>query len=475
MKKQIYLLIFAILFLLSSCKKALVETPHSILTAQTFFKTKADAYAALYGVFAILQQQNYYQRTVYLISDISADLIKPANTNSDRVQLNTGTYTPSNGQIYNWWIKPYSLIQRANDVLAYVPQISSTEISESEKNNILGNASFLRGFAYFNLVKSFGDVPLVIDSKNGDLFPVRTPAQQVYDQVISDLKFAEQNCVHLHEIPADKIGLASSEASSALLARVYLQKASTSFGTVADNQSALEYCSKVIAYSAANAGAFTLVSDYASIFNPDLPNGKECLFSVQFGIETLNITKQMFNPSTLGGFGSLIGQVSYYESFKADDNIRRTVNIGNTNNSFRYISKYQDPGVAPGSFGRNNFIVLRYADVLLMQSEAMNNINPGNNMKFDGINKVRLRAMPAAIPLSLANTPGPADFVTALVNERAWEFGVEGHRRWDLIRLKRFQQIKLAQGYTIDNNHLLFPIPQSEIDLNRNLVQNPGY
>ena len=255
--------------------------------------------------------------------------------------------------------------------------------------------------------------------------------------------------------------------------------ASTSFGTIADNQKAADYCNKVIAYSNSNPGILKLSPNYEAIFNPDTKNGTECILSAQFtdayGNIQANITKQMFTPPALGGFGTLIGLSDYYNSYSAQDSIRRKVNIGYFYNSINYISKYYDAGVPGASYGRNNFIVLRFADVLLMQSEALNNISSGDANKFIGINKVRQRAMPGSAPLSFVNTATSADFINAISNERRWEFSVEGHRRWDLIRLKKLKAVKVAQGFAFEDFKLLFPLPQIEMDVNPNLVQNPGY
>jgi starch-binding outer membrane protein, SusD/RagB family len=479
MKKYILYLSFGLAAINFSCKKALQERVYSILTPETFYSTKTDANAALNAVFAMLKHQNYYQRTVYMVGDLSGDIIRPSNSNNARVQLYQCTYTATNGEIANWWLRGYSMIQRANDVITYVPGISSTELPTIEKNNIVGNAAFLRGLGYFNLVKSFGDVPLVLDVKNGDLFPTRAPAADVYAQVIADLENAEANCYNLNEIPAEEIGRVSKQAAQALLARVYLQKASTAFGSVTDNQKAVEYCNKVIAYSNSNPSVLTLSNNYESIFNADTKNGKECILSVQFseayGDIQANITKQMFTPPDLGGFGSLIGLSDFYNSYTATDTMRRRVNIGFFFNSINYISKYYDAGVPAGAFGRNNFIVLRYADVLLMQSEALNNISTGDASKFTGINLVRQRAMPGTAPLNFSNTATSADFINAIANERKWEFSVEGHRRWDLIRLKKLKEVKTAQGFAFEDFKLLFPLPQIDLDVNKNLVQNPGY
>jgi len=131
-----------------------------------------------------------------------------------------------------------------------------------------------------------------------------------------------------------------------------------------------------------------------------------------------------------------------------------------------------------GNNSQVDWIVLRYADVLMMQSEAMNNIDPTNAAKFDGVNAVRKRAGltdPTQL-LNLTNTPTASAFVDSLVKDRARELCVEGERRWDLIRLGRFKQAMNTLGITIDDNHLLFPIPQSEIQVNQNLLpQNPGF
>jgi hypothetical protein len=109
-----------------------------------------------------------------------------------------------------------------------------------------------------------------------------------------------------------------------------------------------------------------------------------------------------------------------------------------------------------------------------MQSEAQHRISPSSASKFDGINEVRARA--EAAPLNFTNTATDNDFITALVNERGWEFCVEGQRRWDLIRLNRYKEVLQATGRTFDDLHMkYFPIPQTELDVNPNLVQTPGF
>ena len=478
MKRITYLLSLVPLVLFASCTKQLTEDPHSFLTPSNFYKTAADAQSALNGAFSPLQAQTYYQRTVYIIAE-PMDCWYPNPISGDRGDLYAGTYTATNGEISNWWVSSYKLIKNANDVITYVPGIN---MDTTQRNNIVGNARFLRGMAYFDLVRTFGDVPLVLgpNSDSTSLFPKRTPAAQIYQQIFADLGYAEANCFHTAQISSANVGMISSEAASTMMARAYLQHSSTSYAASTDAQNALTECNKVIAYSTANPTVLALVPNYASIFNVSSKNGPECIFSIQFGAapNPVNLTNRMFDPTALptyGGYGSLIALNSYYNSFDPEDTIRRDEAVGTVNGGFHWISKYRDPGVKAGASGRNNWIVLRYADVLLMQSEALNDINPTDPTKFGGINLVRARAGLSDKLLNFTNTPASADFVNALVNERAWELGVEGQRRWDLIRLGKYQQVKAAQGYTIDNNHLLLPLPQTELDLNANLVQNPGY
>lgn len=456
-----------------SCKKSLETKAHSFLSPNTFYTNETDANAALNGAYANLFSQDMYGRSAWLISDLPADLYYITLANADRISIFQGTYTATNSVVLAWWAANYTVIKNANDVIAYVPAI---DMDEQRKNNIIGNAHFLRGLCYFNMVEAFGDVPLLLEPGIDSLFPSRASTATVYAKIIEDLKYAEENCLHIADLPEQEIGRATSEAASALLAKVYMQKNSTNAAESSDYSNALALCNKVISYSVSNPGYLALEESFEDIFNPDTKNGKEILFNVQFGVppNASNIINMAFQPIAKGGFGSYSGLDSHYDSYKPEDIIRRTVNIGNVEGSAHKISKYDDYGVPPGVFGRNNWIVLRYADVLLTQSEAQHRIDPSNANKFNGINEVRSRAEVA--PLNFANTPTDEDFITALVNERAWEFCIEGHRRWDLIRLGRYAEVMQSVGRPFDEKHLkYFPIPQTEMDVNPNLTQNQGF
>jgi hypothetical protein len=472
--------------LLGACKKQLTETPYSFLTPTNFYQTAADAQSAINGVLSALQPQAYYQRTIYIITEASGDCLQPLLTqNQERIDMYKLQYNSANPEITNWWQNSYKLISRANDVIANVPAI---KMDASQKNNILGNAYFLRGMAYFDLVRSFGDVPLLLKpiTSPGDssLFPKRAAAASVYQQAISDLKFAEANCFSEPNITTANKGMVSSGAASAMLARLYLQRAKSAYADPADNPNALNECNAVI-----NSNVYSLMPNYGDIFSCDNKyynqGNKEVIFAVQFGDNssstTQNITCRMFSPSLLGGSGSFVANTNFFNNgYPVYDTMRKNWNLANKVGSTTvtpFIYKYRDAKwIANSNNSRVNWIVLRYADVLLMQSEAMNNLNPNDPGKFAGIDKVQQRAkIPAANQYSFTNVVTPDNFTDSLLKERQRELCVEGHRRWDLIRFGRYAQIEAGFGMTLADFRLLLPIPQTELDANKNLTQNTGY
>ena len=484
MKK--YLLIFLSgTLLLGACKKQLTETPYSFLTPSNFYLTASDAQSAIAGAFSALQPQAYYQRTIYIMTECPADCLAPILTqNQERIDMYKLQYNSANPEITNWWQNSYKLISRANDVIANVPKIN---MDVPTRNNIVGNAYFLRAMAYFDLVRSFGNVPLILrpitSPSDTLLFPSRTSAATVYTQVISDLKYAETNCLPEPKIATANKGMISSGAASAMLARVYLQRASTAYADPADNQNALNECNTVI-----NSGVYSLMPKYGDVFNWSkkyYPAQTEVIFAVQFGTNssstTQNITIRMFSPTAVLGSGSFVANLNFWNNgYPYYDSIRKNWNLADTGGGKTtppYIHKYRDSSWVPGSNNSQmNWIVLRYADVLEMQSEAMNNLNPTDPGKFTGVNTVLTRAgIPAAYQYSFANTPSQAAFTDTLVKERARELCVEGHRRWDLIRLGQYAQVEASIGMTLQPDFLLMPIPQTELDANPNLTQNPGF
>jgi starch-binding outer membrane protein, SusD/RagB family len=483
MKK--YIIFFILTFsTLISCQSFLEETPEDFLGGDNFYKNEADASIGLNGIFGQLQSQTYYQRTVWSVLELTGDYLQSALVNAPRQELEQYTYTSTNAEINNWWVSSYSLINRANDLIEKVPAIKFQD--EAKKNNIMGNARFLRALAYFDLVRSFGEVPLILETikgPNDNMKPSRSPIAEVYQQIIEDLEFAEKNCFEEKAIPAGEKGRVSSGAATSLLAKVYLTRASTPAAEAGDNQAALDACNRVIALNT------YALQEYTSIFSPDKENWSnatpEHIFEVQFDLPPHigNIIIQMQYPTNgeslpgKAGAGSFKVNPKFVESYAVED-IRKSWNIGQVNSAGNYFFyKYRDPQ-RQGNNSRVNFIVLRFADVLLMRSEALNNINPADEAKLTDINKVRERAgLTGAMQLKMEDVASKEAFANAIAMERAWELCLEGHRRFDLLRLgllKEYQQKFYSR--TIEDNYLLFPIPSTETTLNPNLLpNNPGF
>lgn len=141
------------------------------------------------------------------------------------------------------------------------------------------------------------------------------------------------------------------------------------------------------------------------------------------------------------------------------------------------MDKYWDPLACASGRARNNFIVMRYADVLLMYAEALNEANGPSAEAYAAINQVRARARNGAQPTVLPDLKDltQAQFRESVYQERSWELCFEGHRRWDLLRTGRYIDHMKKIGVEAGQRHLLYPIPVQEIDVNPALEQNPGY
>ncbi|TKB95945.1 RagB/SusD family nutrient uptake outer membrane protein [Pedobacter cryophilus] len=470
MKKYILVMAGLMSITMVSCEKFLEEKPYDFIGSANFYKTEGDANAALNGVFSSLQPQTYFGRTSWLVTELSGDLMRVNATLADRDNLYGQTFDANNGEIGNWWNSSFNLINRANDVIKNVPNIS---MDVTRRNNIVGNARFLRAMAYFDLVRSFGSVPLILNPTEdlSNLKPARTPIAEIYTQIIEDLQFAETNCTAENLIPASAKGRVSTGAASALLAKVYLTKATTTAKEATDYTNSLTASNKVI-----NSGLYALGA-YADVFDVTKENNRDHIFSIQFDLppNVGNIVVRMHLPAGLNGTGSFVVEKSFEDSFLALDTRKAlTLKKETTTSTNAYYSKFADP-LRQTNNARNNVLITRYADVLLLQSEALNEINAADATKLTGINAVRTRA---GLPILLLTNVLTRDaFVDALVQERAWEFSAEGHRRFDLLRLGRYKQRQLAAfNRTVADKYLLFPIPQTEIDLNPNLKpQNPGF
>ncbi|MEY3194241.1 MAG: hypothetical protein RIQ78_338 [Bacteroidota bacterium] len=490
-----YAVFFAILGMgIVACKNLLEEDPKDQVFVDNFFQTENDATAAVNSIYGILNATSsapsfggVYFSTYWVGSGLASDEMENRLAATDLDQLATFTHRPVNGLLYEFWSLAYKGINNANFAIGGIPSVKA---DVTFKNNRLGEAHYLRAMLYFDLVRMFGDIPLIV-RLDGETTPPRNPAADVYTQIIADLQFAELNLPESYQA-SNGLGRATKGAATGLLAKVFL--------TRGEWQKCIDQCNTII-----NSGKYALYQDFADAFKVPNENGKETLFGVGFGSANNSISfweEGQFNvrllPKQLSGQipgvnaqGWQVATQHLYDSYHPQDRRREVTlltKINNTDGSTTtvepHIQKYWDKVNEPlAGNTSHDFPYLRYADILLMKAEALNELNNGPNADaYDAVNQVRKRArFNGTTELSiLPDLQGISyqDFKDALLLERRHEFVAEGHRWFDLVRFKKLEAlVPLAKsGVQPQDFHYLFPIPQGEIDLNQNLLpQNSGY
>jgi len=491
MQKHSLLLIIttAALFTFSSCEKFLEEDPQSVVAVTNYYQTENDAIAAVNSIYGYLNSTStgstagVYHSTFWVIAGCASDEMVNKNVfQPDIDQISNFVETPINGSLQETWAMHYKAITIANIAIARIPAI---QMDETLKTRLLNEAHFLRGLLYFDLVRMFGSIPLVL-LETEPLTPAVAAVDDIYNQVIADLSAAEN--LPDNYSPGDGRGRATKGAAKSMLAKVYL--------TQGNWQACADKCKEVI-----NSNQYALWEDFADVFKLSSRGGKEAIFSVGFGDgggaisfwEVGQFNVRLLPPAlSVTGVENAQGwQVptqKLYETFEPQDRRREATFItqvynpdGTITTIPPYIRKYWDSTAEPtGNASSNDYPVIRYADILLMYAEAENEL--GNTSEaLTYINMVRKRARwdgvkeRSAVPDYVGLSQ--QEFRDAVLKERRMEFVAEGQRWFDLSRTKTLiSLVPLSKpGITPQDKHYLFPISQTEVDLNPNLVQNPGY
>lgn len=467
------------LMIIGSCKKNLDEVPYSFLGEENSFKTASDATVALNAVYDKLR--TIYGMTMINMADLnSEELNVEATVGATVLDFKKNTYSASNSIFDAFYTNCYLLIDRANRVLQNVPGIT---MDPAAKAQILGEAKFLRALTYFDLVQAFGDVPLVL-APTSDVVNVsieRTKAEEVYTQIINDLKDADAANLPAKYTSSGTIGRATSGAVKSILAKVYL--------TRKDYTNSALYAKQVI-----DSKTYSLFPDYKDVFPPANKNGQEHIFSAQFSCAKTvygspmaqNFSIYFSYPINQGG-GVYNADTLYVNSYLPGDYRKQitiiTQKVNPSNNQLVLarngpcIDKYWDHSPCGEFQARNNFMIIRYADVLLIYAEAVNEISGPGTEAYDAINQVRTRARNGNSSANPQNLTGlsQSQFRDAVLQERGWELCYEGHRRWDLLRTGKYLSTLQAANMSVSEKNLLYPIPQHQRDVNPALTQNPGY
>jgi hypothetical protein len=468
MKKIKYLLAVLSLSLISCGDSFLDRAPISNMNDLDFYKTEKDFQTALWSgynkLYTLYGPESLPSFFGELMSD-NAYSDNTAGTVQDYEAFENHTMNENNGLVLGYWNNYYASIFILNNII-----YKSSGAEFATKKALVGEARFLRALFYFDMVRAWGDIPLVTQPLTiTDAYKAgRTPEAEVYAQIVEDLKYAAEN------LPAKAnqrfVGAASQEAANTLLGKVYL--------TMGDKTKATEALLKVY-------GKFSLVP-YADLWNKTKKNGAESIFEIQYKGGKSNpysLYWAMFTPldnRIVTAWGGGMNQVTsdLWNAYEPGDP-RRDISIqdgyttaGGAKIDVKFTVKWKDPTAEVDGLREasdNNFIVLRYADVLLMLTEAT------GDAKY--MNEVRAR-----VGLPAYGSAGyPAQYNTvalACEHERQVEFAMEFHRWFDLKRTGRAITVikNSSKNITLNANQLVLPIPLEVITQNPGVItQNAAY
>jgi len=485
-KPLVAVTLISMLALTGCMDQFLNNEPEDSLSPENFYESEEDAVAAVYSIYERLGTNDLYNMNgvMYILANAS-DQTQPFGADAERVAINEYAVTELNSITSAWWRASFQIINRANAVTDNVPDIN---MNPELRSSILGEARFMRALAYFNLVRMYGEVPVITRETENfeDINQPRAPVDSVYAQIIRDLEQAEQVLPVSYD--GNNQGRATVGAAKTLLSKVYLTREQW--------QQAAEKSREVI-----DSGTYTLFEDYAHAFLPEFENGQEHIFSVQFHAGDQNAGKQgqfwtytapntqKTNGRSIAGggssFGAVFPEMDYYEEYP--DDYRKEVNFftewtfpeDSATVTFEpHFLKYRDPGQTNAKRSSVNFPLFRYAEVLLIYAEAVNETSGGPTPQaYTAINQVRQRAHYNQPEAALPDITGLSQqaFREAVWRERHWEFAGEAKRWFDLKRTGRLLEVMQEDGKDIQEKNRLFPIPQIELELNEDWEQNPGY
>ncbi|WP_424961301.1 RagB/SusD family nutrient uptake outer membrane protein [Ekhidna sp.] len=484
MKKLKYLVFAIAVATVTSCGDDFLNPlPDTAVSVEAFFESDDDILAGIYGIYDALQGTNESTETnignanrgvqfEHLLTEHRTDNTRNATLEGSKSDFHRYVVEAVNVESEDYYQSMYQVIFRANNILTYVDVAD-----ESNQASYTAEAKFLRAYAYFKLVRLYGDVPLVlepIDPTNEEALFTRIPADDVYAQIIEDLQEA------VDVLDNSFKSRASKAAAQGILAKVYLSQASP-------NYSAAEtLCEDII-----NGGDYSLVSNYNDVFYSELNN--EIIFAIQYQASNADESQGFsaeFTSFVRAGRddGQNIVNENLYNDFVAIGGNRTAISItdlnGELDNTENEVAKFLPEGtvIEPGNIdygvGRNagnDYIALRYADVLLLHVEATMagapaTVDPAALASFQA---VRDRAGLTATVTSVTKED--------LMTERRVELAFENQRYFDLKRFGEFENVLSAHademGYVWDvNNARFLPIPQREINLSGGrLTQNLGY
>lgn len=501
------IILLAVVLSLGSCSKFLDDKPVTSLTTGNAYNTASDIENALAGCYNTFYGTDYYQWEYVMLSDVRSDNAYPGGNNEETFfDYDRFILPPSNHHNYVNWSALYNGIARCNILLNKIGSVTDDALTETRRQQIIGEASFLRAFHYFQLVKLYGGVPLELESNTADpgiTRKARATESEVYDQIITDLETALADLPDAYgSDPSVNKVRATKGATNAVLAKVWAQRSDRDYNKV------ITYCNAVISSPA----GYSLMANYADLFDGAHYLNAESILEIPFeegnwsasswGIELYLAPEDGWQKYCVPSKDL----VAAYDA--AGDQVRKDANIVfmTTDANGDPISwadenwnPCQDPNIGipfnykqkhpAGWASGDDYYLIRLADIILLKAEAENELgNVGEAVSL--VNQIRARVGLDPVSGSLSKDA----MKTAILNERRLELAFEAQRWDDLVR--NGVATAVMQGlneYTYScvngepgnpvkmdysncsRDRWLLPIPQLEMDANPNLVQNPGY
>ncbi len=461
MKNRIFL--FAIAILLYSCEEDFLDlTPISSPNVAAFYQTQGDIENAVNAAYSTLQSGDLYGgRDLADLTEYRADNTfdnDPSANSGVRFNIDVFLAGSANEVIEDVWQRLYQTIYRCNVVLS---NIDGVEMEAGLSSRYKGEVRFIRALSYFHAVQLWGAVPLVLQADDTETSRehIRNSVEEVYSAIEADLNFAAANLPASY--PASETGRVTSGAANGLLGKVYLtqNKYAEAVSTLRD---------------VVNSGEYMLMPTVAEVFDPANEYNAEILFAIVFTADNPAEDVGLFYGS---GIGDMI-QPGFRELYDDSDQRKTLLELVVPDGTALVVpQKFFQPLSPAGTVG-TDFPVLRYADVLLMLAEALNEQGFEAGGEALGLfNQVRTRSgLPAFTADELTSQ---AAFRDAVLLERRLELPLEGYRWYDLLRTGRaLETMTPLIENSISEDDLLFPIPNSQIQIYNNpsgFPQNPGY
>ncbi|HZK71068.1 MAG TPA: RagB/SusD family nutrient uptake outer membrane protein [Clostridia bacterium] len=483
MKKISHIAIAISIILFSvSCDKQLEVSPKSSITVASMWENPEDAMGALYGAFNQFRSAyggNYHNwgdyRTGFYDNGVQAGRFYKSN-------LFDNTLLPDDNGCD--WGSIYTLINDCNLILKYVPKIEFTKTND--KNFILGNAYFLRSFAYFYIARIWGDAPVLInpyESANQEgMYPERNPVEEVFTQAEMDIEQAV-NLIS-EEIIKGK-GTASKETANMLKADIYLWR------TRVNGKDALDKANSAIDY-VLNSNKYSMSNNYKDVFSDDKNNeillsiiydSNEATYNEGFIQPTANVSAAIQNnPVVVQSGTNWYNITKIYSDFLHENSSdsRALVNAadftyvsGGVEKYYLWIDKYKGSLVSGTRIFDSDYRVYRFAEAILFKAEILNEMGQATQA-INQLNKIAKRAY--SIDNYYPSTLTKDEVNNIILDERIKEFSTEGKAWFDLIRFgKVFERISSLKGKENRQNILLWPVSYNSINLNGKIKQTVGY